>query len=242
MTTGARHLALLLVMFGAGCAVTPTPDMTTFAQGSGRNSFETFNRRVSAPDTLVLPVVHDRQTQGPSCGAHALASVVNYWRKDAALTGDALYSSTPPRAKAGYSMAELLTLAQSQGLVASAVRLPQPALLRELDNGRPVIVPIRAPSIFLQQRVLPGGDVPVVGVARNMLINRAGRVSEFTRLAMVDHYLVVVGYNEKTAVVVEPVMGYRTLSFERLERYREAFGDAAIVMSRAAGAATQPSP
>ena len=128
-------------------------------------------------------------------------------------------------------MAELLTLAQTNGLRASAVRLPRAAILRELENGRPVLIPVRLPSIYVQQRALPGGDLPLVGLARNTLIYRAGRVSEWTRLAMVDHYLLVVGYEDERFVVVEPVMGYRTISFEKLERYREAFGDAAIVVS-----------
>jgi len=48
---------------------------------------------------------------------------------------------------------------------------------------------------------------------------------------MVDHYLLVVGFNTDAFVVVEPVMGYRTLSAARLARYRRAFRDAAIVLS-----------
>jgi hypothetical protein len=48
---------------------------------------------------------------------------------------------------------------------------------------------------------------------------------------MVDHYLLVAGYDEQTFVVVEPVMGYRTISFSKLARYRAAFGNAAIVFS-----------
>ncbi|MEJ0058238.1 MAG: hypothetical protein WDM79_00960 [Terricaulis sp.] len=205
-----------------------------FAQESGANSFEIFNRRLDSSGALVLPVVHDRQTSGPSCGAHALASVINYWRHDAGVTGDALFTETPPAQEAGYSMAELLTLARQRGLLASAVRLSQAGVIEELERGRPVLVPLRLPSIYVQQRSLPGGDVPVVGVVRNTLIYRAGRATELMRLGMVDHYLVIVGYEDDTFVVVEPVMGYRTIHADKLERYREAFGDAAIVFSGAA--------
>jgi hypothetical protein len=49
---------------------------------------------------------------------------------------------------------------------------------------------------------------------------------------MVDHYLGIAGHDAKSFAVVEPVMGYRTISFDKLERYRRAFGDAAIVLSR----------
>lgn len=235
---------LLLALATAGCAITPTPDVAAFAQESANNSFEVFHRSVDS-QALVLPVIHDRQTEGPACGVHALASVVNYWRGPGTLNGSELFRAQPPASPSGYSMAELMALARAQGLLASAVRLPREAIVQELEAGRPVLVPVRLPSIYVQQRVLPGGNVPVVGVARNALIARAGRVSEMTRLAMVDHYLLAVGYEGDHFVVVEPVMGYRTISFQKLERYRRAFGDAAIVFSapappRARAAAAAP--
>lgn len=238
MKAGVSLSAILLASAAAGCAVAPTSDVTAFAQESGANSFEVFDRRLSSSQALVLPVVHDRQTSGPSCGAHALASVINYWRGAGTTTGEALYRDTPPAAEAGYSMAELLDLARANGLLASAVRLSDEAVTAELESGRPVLVPVRLPSIYVQQRSLPGGEVPVVGLARNTLIYRAGRVSEWTSLAMVDHYLLIVGHEADRFVVVEPVMGYRTISNTKLARYREHFGDAAIVFS-ATGARTR---
>lgn len=224
--------AIALAAGAAGCAVTPTPTIDAFAQSSGANSFEWLDRRVQPAETLVLPVAHDRQRSGPSCGAHALASVISYWQ-GVGVTGNGLFTAHPPAQPHGYSMSELTAMAQGAGLLASAVRLPQDGLIRELEQGRPVLTPVRAPSIFLQQRVLPGGDVPVVGFARNALIARTARVSEWTGLAMVDHYLVVVGHDGDTFVVVEPVMGYRTISFARLARFRAPFGDAALVVSAA---------
>lgn len=239
MSRGASLSAILLSLCAAGCALSPTPDVSTFAERSDSNSFEVFDRAVNS-SALVLPIVHDRQTSGPSCGAHALASVVNYWRGPGTLTGAALYRDQPPANEAGYSMAELITLAQQQRVLASAVRLSEAEIIRELENGRPVLVPVRLPSIYVQQRSLPGGDVPVVGVARNALIYRAGRVSEFTNLAVVDHYLLIAGYQDQTFVVVEPVMGYRTISFSKLARYRRAFGNAAMVFSGSPGRAPAP--
>lgn len=235
---------LLLALATAGCAISPTSDVTTFAQESANNSFEVFHRSFDS-QALVLPVVHDRQTEGPACGVHALASVVNYWRGPGTLNGSALYRAEPPTSPSGYSMAELMALARAQGLLVSAVRMPREAIVQELEAGRPVLVPVRLPSIYVQTRILPGGNVPVVGVARNALIARAGRVSEMTHLAVVDHYLLVVGYEGDHFVVVEPVMGYRTISFQKLERYRRAFGDAAMVFSattppRAQAAAAAP--
>lgn len=228
---GVRLGVLTLSLLAAGCAISPNSNVEEFAESSGSNSFEIFDRDVTSPQALVLPVVHDRQTAGPSCGAHVLASVVNYWRGPGTLEGQTLFRERPPADGTGYSMAELLELARQEQLLASAVRMPQQGLIRELEAGRPVLVPVRLPSIYVQQRIVPGGDVPVVGLVRNSVIYRAGRVSEFSRLAMVNHYLLVVGYDGERFVVVEPVMGYRTISFAKLERYRHAFQDAAIVFS-----------
>jgi hypothetical protein len=224
---------LVSLLFVAGCAVHPNTDVNAFARQSARNSFELLDRGFESPQALVLPVVHDRQTEGPSCGAHVLASVVNYWRGPDTLSGSALYRSAPPLSPAGYSMAELTALAQAHGLLASAVRLSGPEIIRELENGRPVLVPVRLPSIYVQQRILPGGEIPIISLVRNSLIYRAARASEWTKLAMVDHYLLVTGYEDDTFVVLEPVMGYRTIRSSKLERFRDPFGDAAIVFSAA---------
>lgn len=230
MQRGVFASALALALVSAGCAVTPVPDVNTFAEESANNSFEVFDRRM-AGNALVLPVVHDRQTDGASCGAHALASVINYWRGPGTVAGDAIYTSTPPSQPAGYSIAELLTLARANGLLANGVRLDDAAIQRELENGRPVLVAVRLPSIYVQNRTFPGANTPVLGYVGGVLSNRVGQVSSLTGLEMVDHYLLVVGYDDERFVVVEPVMGYRTISHEKLERYRSHFGDAAIVFS-----------
>ncbi len=230
--------ALLLTLLAGACAITPTPDVNAFALHSSNNSFEVFDRSVEGDDALVLPVVHDRQTSGPSCGAHALASVINYWRRGGAVTGDTLFRQTPPQHPSGYSLSELLTLARANDLVASAVRLPPPGLVQELESGRPVLVPVRLPALYVQPLTLPGANLPVLGLPANFLTARAGRISEWTGISMVDHYLLVAGYDEDRFVVVEPINGFRTISLDRLERYRRRFDDAAIVFSAAPQAHT----
>lgn len=218
----------------AGCAVRPYSDVSAFAGRTGANSFEVFGRDLDASEALVLPVVHDRQTTGPSCGAHALASVINYWQETPAVTGTEIYAATPPASATGYSMAELMQLAQANGLLASAVRMPGEGLVAELERGRPVLVPVRLPAVYIQQRTLPGSSLPLVGTLRNSVIDRAAWVSEQGDTGLVDHYLLVAGHEGDTFVVVEPVRGYRTISREKLARYRAAFSEAAIVFSRAA--------
>lgn len=224
--------ALLLALAVAGCATTPTSNVDAFARRSASNSFEQFETPVSASGALVLPVVHDRQTTGASCGAHVLASVVNYWRGAGTVRGDALFAASPPaNGEAGYSVAELVALAGQHGLLASGVRLNLPDLIRELEAGRPVLLPVRIPSIYVQDRTLPGADRALVDRATDLAVQRVGAVSELTGLAVVDHYVLLVGYDRDRAIILEPVMGYRTISFERLARYRRDFDDAAVVFS-----------
>ena len=236
--------ALLLALCIAGCATRPTSDVEEFAQRTASNSFEPFEEPIDSPSALVLPVVHDRQTTGASCGAHALASVINYWLGAGTVTGNAIFAASPPAdLESGYSIAELTALATQHGLLASGVRLNLPDLIRELENGRPVLVPVRLPSIFVQNRTLPASDQPVIDRATDIVVQRVARVSEWTNLALVNHYLLLVGYDRDRFIVVEPVMGYRTISFERLAHYRRAFDDAAIVFSApAAPAAPEAAP
>lgn len=226
------HAAILLLALGAaGCATTPSATLGDFAQRSADNSFEVFERGVNSPQALVLPVVHDRQTAGPSCGAHALASIINYWRGANTVSGERIFASTPPAAPNGYSVAELVALAHGNGLVSSAVRIPEAGLIDELEHGRPVLVPVRLPAIYIQGNALPGENARGLDIAAGFITDRVGRVSEWTGLAMVDHYLLVAGYDEDRFIVVEPVRGFRTISATKLQRYREAFGNAAIVFS-----------
>lgn len=230
MRHGVSAGAAALALFISGCAVTPVPDVNTFAADSANNSFEVFDRRM-AGNALVLPVVHDRQTDGASCGAHALASVINYWRGPGTAVGNTIYTSTPPANAAGYSISEILALARANGLIASGVRLDDAAIIRELESGRPVLVAVRLPSIYVQNRTYPGADAPVLGFVGSVLSYRVGQVSQFTGLEMVDHYLLVVGYDDERWVVVEPVMGYRTISRDKLARYRAPFDNASVVFS-----------
>ena len=231
---------LLLALCLAACATRPMSDVSAFAQQSDSNSFEPFEGTID-PAALVLPVIHDRQLSGAACGAHVLASVVNYWRGAGTVTGLDIFTATPPAdLERGYSIAEVTALAGQRGLLASGVRLNLPNLIGELESGRPVLVPVRIPSIYVQDRTLPQTDARIVGLARGAVMDRVGRVSEMTNLALVDHYLLLVGYDRDRFVVVEPVMGYRTISFERLARYRRAFNDAAVVFSAASPPAQAP--
>lgn len=233
MRTRTPIAAIALGALAASCAIRPTGDISSFAEQSGRASYEVFRRSVTASETLVLPVVYDRQTEGPACGAHVMASLVKYWRKNDPIDGSTLFHKTPPKSPQGYSMSELLTIAKTHRLKAYAVHMDLKSITAELEKGRPVLVPVRLPSIYVQQRTIPVDQTPVIGTVRNFFMARSGWVSEKSGLAMVSHYLLVIGHGQDKFVVLDPVMGFRTISADRLERYRKAFGDAAIVSSAA---------
>lgn len=225
--------AVAALAFGLGaCATTPNATPGDFAERSAANSFELFDRSVDPPSTLLLPLEHDRQVNGIACGAHALASIANYWLGPAHVSGEAIFAASPPADMAtGYSVAELISLAEEQGLLASAVRLKEADVLRELEAGRPVLVPVRVPSVFVQPWQLPGANIPLLGLPAAIGITRAASLSELTGRGMFNHYVIIAGHEGDTFVILEPVMGLRTISAERLMRYRSAFGNAAIVFS-----------
>lgn len=232
MKAQALFAAMSLIL--SACATHPNPDPASFASRTSSNSFEMFGGSVSPPETLLLPVQHDQQIDGAACGAHALASVVNYWRGPGTVAGNDIFLAHPPAdTKAGYSMAELQALAQALDLVSSAVRLPAAGLKTELEAGRPVLVPVQVPSIYVQTWQLPGANVPVIGFPASFITSRAAWLSEKTGSNLLNHYVLVAGYDGDTFIVMEPIMGLRTISAERLARYREPFGNAAIVLSAA---------
>lgn len=227
----AFSMALALGL--SACAIHPASDPATFAARTSQNSFELFGAAVDPPETLLLLLVHDPQEDGAACGAHALASLINYWHGAGTVRGADLFARTPPADTVnGYSMTELLSLAGDNGLLASAVRLPPEGLIDELEAGRPVLVPVNLPSVYVQTRQLPGMNIPVLGFPAEFITSRTAWLSEKTSRAMLNHYVLVAGYEGDRFVVLEPVAGLRTISAERLARYRAPFGDASIVFSR----------
>ena len=118
-------------------------------------------------------------------------------------------------------------------------------LLRPGDVALDVGANVGFYTLLFASRVGPSGTVhafePVNGEKleanlelsglRNVVVSRTGQLSEWTGMAMVSHYVVVAGYGQDRFVVVDPVQGFRTISFGRLARYRRPFNNAALVFS-----------
>lgn len=226
---GVLAAALLCL---TGCAVAPVHNMQEFAARPVANSFETINRPPVKSEAIVLDLTLDQQVERVSCGAHVLASVINYWHPELAVDGSEMFAAEPPQnTEVGYSMAELVSLASRNGPQAFGVRLQEEQLKREVSSGRPVLVPLHVPYVFVQNITLFDPDFVPVGNLKNRFLNRLARMSVWTDMGLLDHYALVVGYDEEKFVLLDPLLGYRTISYGKLEKYRKEFNDAAIVFS-----------
>jgi hypothetical protein len=220
--------ALLL----CGCAVVPVGSVGEFATRGGANSFEAFGR-LPGKDALVLDAPFDRQDNRVACGAHVLASMIRYWRPSEALvTGGAIFAARPPADMAsGYSMQELVELAGEYGLSAYGVRLEEGNLIEELEKGRPALIPLYLPFVYEQTTSLFDPDPHVVAQLKALVMRPFGMASEITGAGMLAHYVLVVGYSKDRFVLLDPVLGYRTISKSRLERYRAKYDRAGLIFS-----------
>jgi hypothetical protein len=223
-----------------GCAVSPVPSLSDFAVRGGANSFEAFGR-LPGPDALVLDVPFDRQENRVACGAHVLASVIRYWRPAlSSVTGKAIFAQSPPAdMKAGYSMQELIRLANERGLEAYGVRIVEADLVAELEKGRPVLAPIMVPFTYEQDKSLFDPDPIVITQLKAGLLGSIGMAAEITGAGMLAHYVLVVGHAKDRFVLLDPVLGYRTIAKSRLARYRAGFDGASLLFSRREGAVSQ---
>ena len=211
--------------------MTPVGSLGDFALRGGANSFEAFGR-LPSKDALVLDVPFDRQGNRIACGAHVLASVVRYWRPAETVTGRAIFASHPPAdGKAGYSMQELVTLAGEYGISAYGVRLEEADLVAELEKGRPVLAPVLLPFVYEQSASLFDPDPALVSQLKSWSLGAIGTASEMTGSGMLAHYVLVVGHAKDRFVLLDPVLGYRTIAKSRLARYRASYEGASLIFS-----------
>jgi hypothetical protein len=224
------HTGVLAML--AACAVAPVRSIGEFARRGQDNSFEVFNRPVRGPKALVLDVAYDQQANRVACGALVLACVIRYWKPGDAAAGAAIFAGHPPADPVnGYSLQEIITLAKRHDLNASGVRFGPDDIIAELEKGRPVMIPVRLPSIYVQTHTFFDPDPVVIGQIKNIFLGCVAFLSSLTGLEMLSHYVLVVGHGPDRFVLLDPILGYRTISRSRLAGYRKAFADAAIVFS-----------
>ena len=131
-------LAVSLLQIPAGC-------MTFSPKDTSKKRFE--NR---FDDFRYCSVAVTRQTKQKSCGAAALAAVLNYWKSDdqPEFADKDLFKQYPPRSKEGYPILQMREIALGEGFAAFAVTLdegPWEQLGEFIDNGQPVICAVLLP-------------------------------------------------------------------------------------------------
>jgi len=93
------------------------------------------------------PLETVRQPSSKTGGLAALVAVMNYWEQEVDV--ETLQQKYPPKSEAGYPLLQLRRIATKEGLIAFALTMkdrPLEQVSEQLENGRPVIVPVNLPS------------------------------------------------------------------------------------------------
>jgi predicted double-glycine peptidase len=237
---GRRATAVIAIwcsLLLASCFAAPAnADRSDFLSTPSRNAVPPAAINLEPSATLLLDVRLDRQTASNSCGAHAVASLVDYWqRADAAaapsgaVTGEALYLETPPATGAGYSLAEMVSLLERSGLVAVAVTTSIDAIKAELDDGRPVIARVSVATPYLISSTVFPSEAGLLSGIETGVNGMAARLMEPVSLGRLDHYWVVIGYDATHMIVMDPAMGMRAVRFDAFARAFDRGGKLAVV-------------
>lgn len=163
----------------------------------GEKSFSKFAAK--HPGAELLPVEFVKQKEAADCGAAALTSVSRFWGAEVE-RGSILKEWAPVNRTFGYSIAELHGVSGRLGLSSSRL-LENPDYLFDLvEDGVPVIAPIAKP--YQRQDVFDW-----------MLSSMLARVvlSAFVKDPSVNHYVVVLGSDERQVYLLDPQDGYRVL-------------------------------
>ncbi len=229
--------AAVLGLFGLGltaCVSAPVnADRAAFALAPSRNAIPPGVVTLRPAEMLLLDVRLDRQVAGNGCGAHAVASLIDYWHRagssgeaDALLTGAEIYARTPPASAAGYSLAEMAGLIESAGLTALVINTTPEGLKTELEAGRPVIARVSLPATQIRPATIFPRTTPLLAGVETRAFALSSRLAGESRL---DHYWLVIGFDAGRMVVLDPAMGIRSVSVFAFEAAFAAGGRLAVV-------------
>lgn len=226
-----------LLLLSACASVPVNADRAAFAAAPSRNAVPRAAVRLVPASTLLLDVRLDRQMGSNSCGAHAVAAVVDYWNRAdppsptrPVPTGLDIHAATPPAAPAGYSLSEVVDLLESAGMVAAAVGSTPDAIRAELAAGRPAIARVSVSAGYLATIRLFAEDAPLVGDVESMAADVTARLLEPLTAARIDHYWVVVGHDAEHMIVLDPALGIRAVGNAAFARAFGRGGSLAVVV------------
>lgn len=161
------------------------------ACAQGEASFGKFAARHAEAE--LLPVTFVKQREATDCGPAALSSVSLFW-------GAAEPGIAPADHSGGYSIGELREASARMGLASAGLLETPDYVLGLVEDGMPVVAPLAKPY---ERR----------DIFDFMLASMVSRwiAQTFAGEATVNHYVVVLGADEKFVYALDPQDGYRAL-------------------------------
>lgn len=166
---------------------------TLGACAQGEASFGKFAARHAEADLLEVSFV--KQREAADCGPAALTSVGLFW--GAAEPGQL---PAPANHDAGYSIGELREASARLGLASSGLLEAPDFVFGLVEDGMPVVAPLAKP--YERRDIL---DFMLASMVSRWI------VQAFTGEPTVNHYVVVLGVDERFVYVLDPQDGYRAL-------------------------------
>lgn len=163
----------------------------------GEVSFAKFSSKHQGVE--LLPVAFVKQREAADCGTAALSSVGQFWGAGG-LSSD---GTGPEDPEAGYSIGELREASSRLGLASSGLLEAPDYMLGLVEEGMPVIAPLAKP--YERRDIF---DFMIASMLSRLI------VEAFTGEATVNHYVVVLGADERLVYVLDPQDGYRALERE----------------------------
>lgn len=233
---GARAALLISTLLLSACAVPLNSTRHDLLLAPGRHSLPPGGGSSSIEGALLLDVRLDRQISRNACGAHAAASLLDYWSRSvpaspprASPVGLDLYRDSPPQSPDGYSLGQLAELLEAQGLTAVVVTTTSHAIQSELRNGRPTIVRVSLSPDSLWDRTILPYDAPVLGELERFYSRKALAVMGLFGARRINHFWVVAGFTQTHMLVLDPLMGIRQVRHDHFEQVFSLGGRLAIV-------------
>ncbi|MCG6872221.1 MAG: C39 family peptidase [Gammaproteobacteria bacterium] len=185
------YLLLAAALLLGGCAGTPM------------RSLDDPRMAEKAPDLTGVRVDFVAQSTPYSCGAAALESVTRYWDKPVSEAW-ILKNRPPAHQEAGYSLAELRSIAQQATLQGYAVQGTPALIEKHIRAGRPVIIPLETKYLS--------------GVFGTWLLGPLSRLVYETFMPTYSHFVIVFGFDDRNFWVMDPAYGVRAMRRARFEK------------------------
>lgn len=166
----------------------------------------------SNTEAIISRVNFVEQIDQTGCGAAVLSSVMAYW--GISKSYDYIISKYPQRSELGYTLGELKQIASQQGLLSFSLIMNETNLIKQLEKGRPIIVPVK---VFLSKfyEYLPN-FTPFLGALK------------------FSHYLVIFGFDNAGYWIMNPASGYSYLERDEFLKMWKEHKNAGLLISEKA--------